>query len=88
MGVAIVDGAQVLVVGGKPSPSQVTATTNTPLTGYLHGDGSTVGTGSESANTVFAGPATGSAAAPAFRALVPADISSSIMALVYAIKFS
>jgi hypothetical protein len=34
--------------------------------------------GSKSANTVYAGPATGSAAAPTFRALVDADIPSGI----------
>lgn len=42
---------------------------------------STITTGTQSANTVFAGPASGAAAAPTFRALVADDIAANLLPL-------
>ncbi len=57
---------------GLSLPS-VFSVTNSPITGSGTLTGSLA---TQNANTVFAGPATGSAAAPDFRALVAADIPS------------
>lgn len=78
---ATVTASRALVsdASGFVSASSVTATE----AGYLSGvtsaiqtqlDGKQAAFGSQTANTVYAGPTTGAAAAPAFRALVSADI--------------
>lgn len=56
--------------GGSGSGSPLVATSG----GALAVPGTDVASGTQTANTVYAGPATGAAAAPTFRALVAADL--------------
>lgn len=51
-------------------------------TSAVFGTGATLSLATQTANTIWAGPVTGSAAAPTFRALVAADFPASIRSLV------
>lgn len=64
-----------LTLGGTPATSLLTATSLTlGWSGQLAVSRGGTGVSTATANTVFAGPTTGVAAAPSFRALVAADI--------------
>lgn len=66
-----------LTLGGTPTTSLLAATSLTlGWTGQLAVSRGGTGVSTTTANYVFAGPTTGSAAAPSFRALVAADIPS------------
>lgn len=66
-----------LTLGGTPTTSLLAATSLTlGWTGQLAVSRGGTGVATATANTVFAGPTTGAAAAPSFRSLVAADIPS------------
>lgn len=66
-----------LTLGGAPTTSLLAATSLTlGWTGQLAVSRGGTGTATATANTVFAGPTSGGAAAPSFRALVAGDIPS------------
>jgi len=66
-----------LTLGGSPTTALLAATSLTlGWTGQLAVGRGGTGVATATANTVFAGPTTGAAAAPSFRALVAADIPS------------
>jgi hypothetical protein len=81
---AFVDLSSTQTVGGvksfsvspqAPTPTPGDSTTNVATTAFVAAAVGGAG-GSQAANTVYAGPTTGSAAAPSFRALVANDIPS------------
>jgi hypothetical protein len=68
-------GSGTVTSVGLNLPSSVFSISGSPVTGSGTLTGAFV---TQTANTVFAGPTTGSAAAPAFRALVAADIPGTL----------
>jgi len=73
---AIGTSNQVMVINGSDLPSwgAVTLSNSSAVTGTLAVVNGGTGATTASANTIFAGPTSGSAAAPAFRSLVGADL--------------
>lgn len=67
---------RAVVAADIPTLNQNTTGTASNVTGVVAIANGGTGTATANANVVFAGPATGAAAAPSFRALVAADIPS------------
>jgi hypothetical protein len=80
-GVLLTAGGGSVTSVGLSAPVPIFTITGSPITG----SGTiNLGLASQTANTVFSGPASGGAAAPTFRALVSADLSSPVTTLLTA----